>query len=793
MKVIYITNRMMVRIFGLQKSFRWVPVIALLSLLSCGKRPGPKTYFPETGRNSLYQRSLDLRNNLNVLSIAIRPGYEDLSALAYFRLGRGAKIMSGYVTNGEAGESDIQAELPAYLAAIRRKEASRALSYLDGEIYFLNMPDIAAARDTLKVRELWPRDTLQTRLIEMFSQFKPDIVLVARDWSSEGRNPVWEVMCSDVLAAVKRIVPGESKKTIPGTDAQQFWEINRVFVDDGKEKGFSIPVDRRHPRWKKTYHKIGEEAEKAYVSLAIQQRMWTEGEEPSYSLVYPVPLPRIDEMDAGLPKPSSMRLRGIEQKVERLTEATLRGKTGGAMDGLVDIMDAVNLCLVRRHEYNTRERRMLYNWKRILEDLRCTLLGVEVDYTISDTVLTARQLTFLRIDKVKGIKGKGDTDVYFPDAEKGWVIDEDMKKRLPLRLKEPYRVLTPKDVDYTFPPGQDRLQSSAVGKPFAFYIIHRDSSEEQSFVYRIQIELSLGPLDNLEILTPIVRMAPGEGVVFRVINLSRDGVSDKIWVENPLGSSEKIAFLLPEKGSSFLDTLFITWKGSRAAGTYLIPVLIDGLRAANFVARKFHAEVDASKKIGIVVGVKDDPIGNALRRLNVTFSKVGLDRTFSKQIEPMDVLIIGRRILTLKPKIVDFKEELDRFVNRGGHLIVLAQDAASWNTRPLWDGMRLERTVLFDENTPLQVDSTHTIFTSPNRIHPEDWNGWLFLRGYNDVFCSTLEDVQFPIRVRKEDLPLIVIQKEGNGRRTYVDLALGQQWMNIHPGAFRLLANLISY
>jgi len=790
---VYKTKQMMIRIISLEKSFRFVPLLFLLFLFSCGKRPGPRSYFPETGREALYQRSLDLRSDLNVLSIAMQPGYEDLSALAYFRLGRGARIMSCYLTNGEAGESDIRAELPPYLAAVRRKEASRALSTLDGEIYFFNLPDIRAARDTLKVRESWPRDTLQTRLMALFSWFKPDIVLVARDRASGGRSPLGEVVCSDVLAAVKRIVPVESKNTMPGTDDQQFWEIDRVFVDDGQEKGFLIPVERHHSRWKRMYRTIGEEAAEAYVSLAIQRRAWTEGKQPCYSLVYTDSLPRIETVDAGLPKPSSRRLRGIAQRVQRLTEATLRGETGGAMKSLVAIMDSVNLCLLRRQEYKPHERRTLYRWKRILEDLRCTLLGVEVEYRISDRILTAQQVTFLTIDKIKGIKGEGETDVYFPDIEKGWAVDEDLRKSLPLRLKEPYRVLTPKDVDYTFPPGQYKLQSSFVGRPFVFYIVHRDSSEELSFVYMTQIELSVGPLDNMEILTPIVRMAPGEGVVFRITNLSRDGVADTIWVENPVGSSEKIPFLLPEKGSVVSDTLFMSWKGSRSDGSYLVPVLIDGLRAANFVARKFSTEVDASKKIGIITGLKNSPTEDALRRLDVVFTTVGLDRTFFQQTDSLDVLIIDRRVLTLKTEIEGFREEIEYFVDRGGHLIVLAQDAASWNARPLWDGLGLEQTVLFDESIPLTVDSKHPILTSPNLMTPEDWEGWINSRGYNIVSGRGLEKAELPVRVTRGNMPLIVSQREGEGKFTYVDLAFGSQWMNIHPGAFRLFANLISY
>jgi hypothetical protein len=41
--------------------------------------------------------------------------------------------------------------------------------------------------------------------------------------------------------------------------------------------------------------------------------------------------------------------------------------------------------------------------------------------------------------------------------------------------------------------------------------------------------------------------------------------------------------------------------------------------------------------------------------------------------------------------------------------------------------------------------------------------------------------------------PLLLTRKLGRGRMTYVDLALAPQWLNVHPGAYRLLANLISY
>ncbi|MBI3579181.1 MAG: hypothetical protein HY089_07215, partial [Ignavibacteriales bacterium] len=83
-------------------------------------------YFPETGPEALYQRALDSKSRLNVLCLSLQPGYEDFSTLAYLRFARGAKVMTAYLTNGEAGESDVRSEYPFKLAAIRREEAAQA-------------------------------------------------------------------------------------------------------------------------------------------------------------------------------------------------------------------------------------------------------------------------------------------------------------------------------------------------------------------------------------------------------------------------------------------------------------------------------------------------------------------------------------------------------------------------------------------------------------------------------------------------------------------------------------------
>ena len=774
---------------------RWMILVVMMGLLACGRFKEPKTYFPHAGPNALYQRSLDLKHNLSVLSIALRPGYEDLSALAYLRLGKGAQFMSVYVTNGEAMDSDAEAEYPAYRAGTLREEAYRAISLLNGEARFLNMPDIAAVRDTNKVRRMWPSDSLQQRLEKVLIQFKPDVILLARDWKAGGKSACWDVLYSDLMRTIKHIIPeGAARLRLDATYTQS-WEVSRVFVDDGDGRGIAIPIDGKHPRWKRTYRALGQEAAEMYTSLAIQWPLWRRHAEPTYKLVYPDQKEVLKELDEGLGSCHSENLSAIQGRIDVLTDGVMQGKVNGALEKLVSVMESVNLYLTRRYKLTFKEKRALYQWKWELEKLRCALLGIEVEYAVSDKILTERQLAFLTINKIKGWKASdGKTDIYFPgvDFEHGWVVNEDMKKKWKLTIREKYRLLTPLTVEYALPPGQSRTLSLRYGTPFDFYIIHQGSSEAQSFVYNQRINFLFAPRFITEVLTPVVRLIPGEGVAVRLMNISKDGVQDTLRIDDEVATSSEIPFIFDTKEEWLQDTLHLSWRSNPKDGSYIVPLRIYDTEVANIVARKFSAEIDPSKKVGVITGLEDSPIGHTLKRLDIRFVHVEVNSALSKQIEKMDVLIIDRRALTLKPDIKHHTQALFDFVDRGGHLIILAQDADIWNEQPLWEGISLEASVLIDENTSVIMDDTYPLFSKPNRITSIDWSGWLFLRAYNAVSSSDVENAQVLLRTEKQSSPLIVTVESGDGRMTYVDLALAHQWLNIHPGAFKLLANLVS-
>lgn len=763
-------------------------LFAVLVISSCERAVPPKSYFPEVGDHALQQRSLDLANDFKVLSLALRPGQEDLAGLAYFRFARGAQIMSAYLSNGEAGESDVRGELPPYLAANLRSEAAAALEVIGGEAYFLNLPDVVTARDSAKVRESWPSDSVQTRLLRLLSHFRPDLILIARPVKQQLAEKNWAQHCllADLASAVQRA--DTMAANYAAGLATGPWKVARIWNET--PDGVRLPVDEVHPLWKKDYRTIGTEANRAYHSIARQRQDWQESGEPRYNQLWPANVTLDPKLNLGLPLPSTKKLHSLERRVQNLVTKSRSGKSNEIMWEIASLRDSVSVLLSQPAFLESFERRRLLHWNKQLEDLRCTLLDITVSYTLSDSIVTARQVNYLKIDKVNGVGEGGVTSVLFGFMERGWVVDENIENKVPLRTDSPYRLLSPENLPYTFPGAMHTQQSNSASKSVLLFVIHQSNKREESFVYRKEIKMQYAPRFVTEVMTPIVRFFPGEELALRLTNFSRDGVTDTIKVQHELASSSAGVFRLEGKGKTYLDTLQLYWTGAPEEGSYLLPLQIAGIEVANFAVRKFDVELDRNLKVGVLSAQENSATVQALRRLALTPVSLQADADLLQQLSGLDVLVLDHRILSFHKKLSDVSTTLTNFMTNGGRVIIFSQEAEVWNQKPLFAGLQLTATHLDDAGIAVR-ESAEGALQQPNKLRSEDWEEWIFRRAYNSMALTATSSRV--LLATENGNPLIVARAEGRGGMLYVELALQPQWLNVHAGAFRLLANLLSY
>jgi len=110
-------------------------------------------------------------------------------------------------------------------------------------------------------------------------------------------------------------------------------------------------------------------------------------------------------------------------------------------------------------------------------------------------------------------------------------------------------------------------------------------------------------------------------------------------------------------------------------------------------------------------------------------------------------------------------------------------------------GSRLAERVV-DENAPVKLlDPSNPLLTVPNKITTADFDGWVEERGHGfldswdpgyTALTETADPGQDPQRGG------LLVTRQGKGTYIYVAYALYRQLPELVPGAYRILANLLS-
>ena len=100
-----------------------------------------------------------------------------------------------------------------------------------------------------------------------------------------------------------------------------------------------------------------------------------------------------------------------------------------------------------------------------------------------------------------------------------------------------------------------------------------------------------------------------------------------------------------------------------------------------------------------------------------------------------------------------------------------------------------------DEAAAVTVLAEHDVLRAPNVIGPEDWDGWVKERGL--YFAKSWDEAYTPLLSMADpgEAPLtgaLLVGEIGKGRHVHTSLILHHQMENLVPGAFRLMANLIT-
>lgn len=213
--------------------------------------------------------------------------------------------------------------------------------------------------------------------------------------------------------------------------------------------------------------------------------------------------------------------------------------------------------------------------------------------------------------------------------------------------------------------------------------------------------------------------------------------------------------------------------------------------------RGIDVKIASGLKVGYVMGIGDDaPSG--LAQLGVDVQLLGAQDLATADLRRFDAIMTGTRAYAVRDDLKTYNRRLLDYVREGGNLIVL------YNTQELVPNLyapypaELPRTAeeVSEEDSPVEILAPDAqVLTTPNRITKADFDGWVEQRG--SKFWTTWDSRYTPMIATwdKGQPP----QKGGwlhagygKGHYTYFAYAFHRQLPYGVPGAYRLLANLLS-
>lgn len=214
--------------------------------------------------------------------------------------------------------------------------------------------------------------------------------------------------------------------------------------------------------------------------------------------------------------------------------------------------------------------------------------------------------------------------------------------------------------------------------------------------------------------------------------------------------------------------------------------------------RGVDVKIAPGLKVGYVMGVGDDvPAGIA--QLGVQVQMLNEQDLAAADLRQFDAIMTGTRAYAVRDDLRTYNQRLLDYVKGGGNLIVLYNTPAEFDPNqfaPFPGQLPRNAEEVSEEDSPVQIlAASRPEFTTPNAITKADFDGWVEQRG--SKFFSEWDQAYTPmIETHDQGQPPQrggwLTATYGKGHYSYFAYAFHRQLPYGVPGAYRLLANLLS-
>ncbi len=219
-------------------------------------------------------------------------------------------------------------------------------------------------------------------------------------------------------------------------------------------------------------------------------------------------------------------------------------------------------------------------------------------------------------------------------------------------------------------------------------------------------------------------------------------------------------------------------------------------RPATYKAVGVDVKTAPDLQVGFLPGTGDD-VPRALEDLGVHVQILAAGDIETGDLKRFDAIVLGVRAYAVRPELRAANDRLLEYVKDGGVLVVqynLQNFDRDYGPYPFSLGDNPQKVV--DETSAVKLlDPSNPILIWPNRITAADFRGWQEERGHGfmgnwDPHYKALIETHDPDQDPQSGG--LLVARYGRGTYIYDAFALYRQLPSGVPGAYRILANLVS-
>ena len=739
----------------------------------------------------------------SVLYFAAHPDDENNSFLPYLTKERNLRTAYLSLTRGDGGQNLIGKEQGIELGMIRTQELLAARRIDGAEQYFSTAYEFGYSKSWEEALQIWDHEKVLSDAVWVIRKFQPDIIISrfppdAR--AGHGHHAASAIIANEayIAAADPTKFPAQFKYGVGVWKAKRIlWNtFNFGSVNTTNENQLKVEVGGYNPIIGKSYGEIGAEARTMHKSQgegrprrrgASYEFFELKGGDPANN----------DIMDGVNTSWSRLQGAAVETSIDKIVSTYNINDPSASVAALVKLYQQINALPVS-------------NWRNYkldqVQDIIKSCAGIYIEATSQQQqVIPGESISVQFLLNQRSNANAVLQSIQLPSKDtilnktlvNNQNIQFEYKLNVPANksISQPYWLVNPK-TEGMFVVKDQLLIGKSENDP-EFEGLVNVEIEKQVFIFKIPVQYKYTDLTKGDVYQPIAVVpateikynkevsivAPGKAITVSYQTMEHNGTSKQtdITLKNSTEHLPVNDNAIYTKSIAYDHIPTITYFPT--ASTKIVPLAVQ----------------NSAKHIGYIDGA-GDKIPEALVELGATVTHLTESDITADNLKQFDAIVVGIRAYNMYSYLTEKNDIFNAFVAQGGNLVVQYLKSNQVGIKPVKVGpykfsVNSGKRVTQEEVPVYFTLPNHTVLNAPNKITASDFENWVQERS---TYQSDNFDAHFeaPLTMNdKGEAPSngsLLIAPYGKGNMVYLSLVLFRQLPAGNPGAYKLLANIIS-